>query len=80
MSTPLSFTYTSDSLGYMIYCNGKPLGGARSSGTATRTSWNTRRAWQNIRADLKMFVETARRTCEELSAGNGPAYMRRNLP
>ena len=69
----VTFTYEADSLGYMIYCNGKPLGGARSAGTRTHTSWGSRRSWQAVRADSKMHAETARRECDELTQGRGQA-------
>ena len=76
----LAFTFTSSSTGYMIFCNGRPLGGAGTAGTATHTSWGSRRAWQAVRADRKMHAERARRTCDELAAGGGPAYLHRNIP
>lgn len=66
-------------MGYMIYADGKPLGGACSGGTSTRTSWGSRRSWQAVAADRKMHAETARRLCDELANGAGPAYLRKNL-
>lgn len=78
MSTPV-FTYESNSCGYMIKCDGKPLGGARTLGTRTRTSWGSRRSWQAVRADIAMHGETARRLCAELASGGGPAHLRKNI-
>lgn len=73
------FSYQSSSLGYMIFCNGQPLGGAQSAGSATRTSRGTRRSWQAVRADVKMHAETARRVIGELAAGLGPSHLRANI-
>lgn len=57
------FTFTYNSRGYMLYGNGKPLGGARSMPSGRR------RAWQSIRADLKMHAESARREIAALEIG-----------
>lgn len=57
------WTFTSDSCGYMLYCDGKPQGGARTMGTATHTSDGQRRSWQARRADVKLYAETAAREC-----------------
>ena len=62
------WTYTYDSCGYMLFCDGKPQGGARTLGTATHTSDGRRRAWQHRRADLKANGETAKRECEKRNA------------
>lgn len=59
------WTYTSDSLGYMLFLDGKPQGGARSMGTYTTTYDGRRRSWQARRADAKMHAETAARICAE---------------
>ncbi len=59
-----TWTYTSDSCGYMLYCDGAPQGGARTMGTATRTSDGRVRHWKHRRADIKENAETARRQCE----------------
>lgn len=80
MKTNHDFTFNSDSMGYRVYCDGKLLGGASTSGSATHTSWGSRRSWQAVRADRKMHAETGRRICEELKAGAGPAYLRKNIP
>ena len=59
------WTFTSDSCGYMLYLDGKPQGGARTLGTATHTSDGRRRAWQHIRADIKMFHDEAQNICAQ---------------
>jgi hypothetical protein len=71
-----AFTFTSDSCGYMLYFNGNPIGGARTLGTATRTSSGTKRHWRNIAKDRVMHAETARRECAELIAGRGQPRFR----
>lgn len=73
------FTFESDSCGYMIKCDGKPIGGARSLGTATHTRGGMVRHWKHRQADRKMHFETAQRTCLDLAAGRGPEYLRRNI-
>jgi hypothetical protein len=64
------WTFTSDSTGYMLFLNGKPMGGA---GTLKTQTYNPRRrAWQHIRADAKMYREQAARICLERNASGFP--------
>lgn len=59
------WTYTADSLGYMLFCDGLPQGGARSLGTVSHTSDGRVRHWKHRQADTKAHAETARRICNE---------------
>lgn len=61
----MTWTYTSDSCGYMLFKDGKSAGGARTMGTRTHTSDGRRRAWQNVRKDIAENRATAKRICEE---------------
>lgn len=61
----MTWTYTSDSCGYMLYKDGNPVEGARTLGTRTHTSDGRRRARQNVRKDIAMHRDTAKRICEE---------------
>lgn len=74
------FTWQADSCGWTVYCNGKALGGARTLGTATRTADGRPKHWRNREKDIAMHRDTARRTCEELAAGRGPEYLKKNIP
>lgn len=74
-----TITYEATSTGYMIYCNGQPIGGVRTQGTAKHTSDGRRKSWQNRMADTQMFQQQAKKTCAELEAGNGPEYLRQAI-
>lgn len=65
---PERWTFTSDSCGYILYLDGKPQGGAGTLGTATHTEDGRRRAWQHVRADLKMFHDEAQSICNRRNA------------
>lgn len=65
------WTYTADSLGYMLYKDGKPVRGARSMGSYSRTRDGRVRHWKHQIADAKMHKETAERECARLNAENG---------
>ena len=62
------WTYRSDSCGYMLYFDGKPVRGARTNGTATHTSDGRRRHWKHVRADALMHSEQAATQCARLNA------------
>lgn len=66
MNSP-KWTYTSDSCGYTLFKDGVSQGGARTMGTATHTADGKRRSQQAIKADRKMFAESARRQCDVLN-------------
>lgn len=68
MSTKPVWTYTSNATGYMLFKDGIPQFGASTLGTATHTADGKRKAWQNIRADIKENAETAKRRCDDLNA------------
>lgn len=58
------WTFKSDSLGYMLFKDGEPQGGARSLGSYSHTSDGRVRHWKHRRADAKMHAETAQRECD----------------
>ena len=64
----MTWTYTSDSCGYMLYKDGEPCGGARTLGTATHTSDGRRRNHRAIKADIEMHAATAKRICDQRNA------------
>lgn len=59
------WTYTSNSCGYMLYKDGKPMGGAGTNSTPTHTKDGRIRHWQHRRADAKMFAEIGQRECDK---------------
>ena len=61
------WTYTSNSCGYMLYKDGKPVRGAGTDSTSTHTRDGRIRHWRHRQADVKMFAETGRRECEKLN-------------
>ena len=65
MKTNRVWTFTSDSLGYMLFLDGEPQGGARSIGTVSHTSDGRVRHWKHRKADAKMHYDTAKRICDE---------------
>ena len=76
----MNFTYESDSCGYRIFCDGKPIGGATTQGTATHTSDGRRRSPQTTRKDAREHNDVAAWLCQELADGRGPAYLRKHIP
>lgn len=62
------WTFTSNSCGYMLFCDGKPQGGAGTAGTATHTSDGRVRHWKHRRADAAMYREQAARICAARNA------------
>ncbi len=61
----MTWTFTSNSLGYLLYKDGKPQGGACTLGPATHTADGRRRHWRHVRADRLMFQEEAKRICDQ---------------
>lgn len=61
-------TFTYNSTGYMIYRDGKPIGGVGTRGTASHTSDGRKRHWKHRRADLLMYRDQAQRECDRLDA------------
>lgn len=59
----MTWTFTSDSRGYMLFKDGVPQGGAGTLSTRTHTRDGQRRHWRHIRADITMFRDTAARLC-----------------
>lgn len=64
------WTFTSDSCGYMLYHDGKPMGGAGTLGTASHTRDGRVRHGKHRRADAKMYRETAQRECDRRNKGS----------
>lgn len=61
-------TYSFSKRGYMIYANGKPLGGAAISGPGPRGG--------QVRANMKMFQENAASVAQQIREGHVPAHMK----
>jgi hypothetical protein len=61
----MPWTYTSNSCGYMLYKDGVSQGGVGTLGTKTHTSDGRRRHHTAIRADVKMYAESAQRQCDQ---------------
>lgn len=60
----MTWTFKSSATGYMLYKNGIAQQGA---GTTAGGYSKRRRPWQHVRADAKMFRESAARQCLNLN-------------
>lgn len=61
----MTWTFASNSQGYMLFKDGVAQGGAKTLGTAIHTSDGRRRSWQARQADVKMHHDTAERICAQ---------------
>ncbi len=62
------WTFTSDSCGYKIFCNGRFKYGGMTLGMATYTSDGKVKHWTVRRADVKMFHDIAKSECDRRNA------------